>query len=96
MLIRKHGKIQGLPVIRKWHRGVGIRDATRPIRSLFMYPGYRRVVVDAAMTVDTREFSWFTVGFCSFNLCVESGKRGGELLWYMIYSCKICFHYTIE
>jgi hypothetical protein len=76
-----------------------MRDATRPIRSLFMYPGYRRVVVDAAMTVDTREFSWFTVGFCNFNLCVESGKGGGELQWYMIYSCKKCFyyfHYTIE
>ena len=27
------------PVIRKWHRGVGIRLATSPIRSLFMYPG---------------------------------------------------------
>lgn len=33
------------PVMRKWHRGVGIREATRPTRSLFMYPGYRRVVV---------------------------------------------------
>lgn len=24
------------PVIRKWRRGVGMRDAIRPIRSLFM------------------------------------------------------------
>ena len=32
-------------------------DATRPMRSLFIYPGYRRVVVDAAITVDTKEFS---------------------------------------
>jgi hypothetical protein len=40
-----------------------MRDATRPMRSLFMYPGYLRVVVDAAMTVDTKEFNWFTVGF---------------------------------
>ena len=45
------------PVIRKWHLGVGMRLATRPMRSLFMYPGYRRVVVDAAITVETREFS---------------------------------------
>ncbi len=27
------------PVIRKWQRGVGMSDATRPMRSLFMYPG---------------------------------------------------------
>ncbi len=27
------------PVIRKWRRGVGMSDAIRPIRSLFMYPG---------------------------------------------------------
>lgn len=26
------------PVMRKWQRGVGIRDATKPIRSLFIYP----------------------------------------------------------
>jgi hypothetical protein len=38
------------PVMRKWQRGVGMSDATRPIRSLFMYPGYRSVVVDAAIT----------------------------------------------
>lgn len=29
------------------------------------YPGYRSVVVEAAMTVDTREFSWLTVGLLS-------------------------------
>jgi hypothetical protein len=26
------------PVIRKWQRGVGIREATKPMRSLFIYP----------------------------------------------------------
>jgi hypothetical protein len=55
------------PVIRKWQRGVGISDATSPIRSLFIYPGYRSVVVLAAITVETSEFSWFTVGFASFR-----------------------------
>lgn len=49
--------------MRKWHLGVGIREATSPMRSLFMYPGYRSVVVDAAMTVLTMEFSCATVGF---------------------------------
>ena len=32
---------------------MGIREAIIPIRSLFMYPGYRRVVVLAAIIVDT-------------------------------------------
>ncbi len=27
------------PVMRKWHRGVGMREATRPTKSLFIYPG---------------------------------------------------------
>lgn len=44
------------PVTRKWHLGVGMSEATSPTRSLFMYPGYLRVVVDAAMTVETRLF----------------------------------------
>lgn len=51
------------PVIRKWHLGVGTREATRPTKSLFMYPGYLRVVVEADITVETREFNWLTVGF---------------------------------
>ena len=51
------------PVIKKWHRGVGIRLATKPTRSLFMYPGYRSVVVDAAITVDTSAFVCAKVGF---------------------------------
>lgn len=40
-------------VMRKWHRGVGISDARMLTRSLCMYPGYRRVVVLADMTVET-------------------------------------------
>ena len=44
------------PVIKKWQRGVGINEATKPIRSLFMYPGYLRVVVDADIIVLTMEF----------------------------------------
>jgi hypothetical protein len=43
-------------------------DATSPIRSLFIYPGYRSVVVEAAITVDTRELRLLTVGFWIFNL----------------------------
>ena len=41
------------PVIKKWHLGVGINEATSPIRSLFMYPGYLNVVVLAHIIVDT-------------------------------------------
>lgn len=51
------------PVIRKWHLGVGINDARRPTKSLFIYPGYRRVVVLADITVETSEFVWEKVGF---------------------------------
>lgn len=39
--------------MRKWHLGVGIREAIMPTRSLFMYPGYRSVVVEADITVET-------------------------------------------
>lgn len=49
-------------------------DATSPMRSLFMYPGYLRVVVDAAMTVLTIEFSWPTVGL---GIRSRSTYRGG-------------------
>ena len=34
-----------------------------PTRSLFMYPGYRSVVVDAAITVDTSALVCANVGF---------------------------------
>lgn len=37
----------------KFYLGVGIREATRPSRSLFRYPGYRNVVVLEAITVET-------------------------------------------
>lgn len=40
-------------VVKKWQRGVGISEETMPTRSLFIYPGYRSVVVLADMTVDT-------------------------------------------
>ncbi len=49
-------KINGVyPVIKKWHLGVGIKEAISPIKSLFMYPGYLKVVVDALIMVDTIE-----------------------------------------
>jgi hypothetical protein len=35
-----------------------------------MYPGYLRVVVEAAMTVDTREFVCAKVGFSMWSLSV--------------------------
>ena len=44
------------PVIKKWHLGVGINEAISPIKSLFIYPGYLKVVVDALIIVDTIEF----------------------------------------
>jgi hypothetical protein len=51
-------KVRGVyPVIKKWHLGVGMREAINPMRSLFMYPGYLNVVVLAAMTVDTFTFT---------------------------------------
>ena len=39
--------------MRKCRRGVGMSDAMMPTKSLFMYPGYRSVVVLAHITVDT-------------------------------------------
>lgn len=58
------------PVIKKWHLGVGIRDAIKPIKSLFMYPGYLKVSVDALIIVDTIEFVWANVGYYSLSLSV--------------------------
>ena len=51
------------PVIKKWHLGVGINEAINPIKSLFMYPGYLRVVVEADIIVLTIELVWAKVGF---------------------------------
>lgn len=55
------------PVIKKWHLGVGINEAINPTISLFMQPGYLRVVVDAAITVETIELIYSNVGCKSFN-----------------------------
>lgn len=49
------------PVIRKLHLGVGIKLANKPTISLFMYPGYLKVLVDAAITVEIRELVSLTV-----------------------------------
>jgi hypothetical protein len=40
-------------VIRKCVGGVGMREAIIPTRSLCLYPGYRSVVVEADITVET-------------------------------------------
>jgi hypothetical protein len=42
---------------------VGIKEARRPTRSLFIYPGYLKVVVLADITVETKEFVCANVGF---------------------------------
>lgn len=56
-------RIRGVyPVIKKWHLGVGIKEAINPIKSLFIYPGYLKVVVDALMIVETIEFVCANVG----------------------------------
>jgi hypothetical protein len=44
------------PVIKKCALGVGISEANKPTKSLFIYPGYLRVDVLAAITVETNEF----------------------------------------
>ena len=41
------------PVMRKWSLGVGISDAIKPIKSLFIYPGYLNVVVLVDIIVET-------------------------------------------
>ena len=56
------------PVIRKWHLGVGINEARIPTKSLFIYPGYLNVVVEALITVETNEFIYITVGFYILSL----------------------------
>ena len=55
------------PVMRKWHLGVGIKEAMSPTMSLFMYPGYHKVVVEAAITVDTIELIYSKVGCSNFS-----------------------------
>jgi hypothetical protein len=47
---------------------VGTKPANNPTKSLFIYPGYLKVVVDAAITVATNEFVYDTVGIGIFNL----------------------------
>jgi len=56
MLVAFLSTVKGVyPVIKKWHLGVGIKLATNPIKSLFIYPGYLRVVVEADIIVETIE-----------------------------------------
>jgi len=56
MLVAFLSTVRGVyPVIKKWHLGVGIKLATSPIKSLFMYPGYLKVVVEADIIVETIE-----------------------------------------
>lgn len=52
------------PVIRKCNCGVGINGAVRPIKLLFIYEGYRRVVVLTDIMVDTSVLIWAKLGFC--------------------------------
>ena len=47
---------------------MGTKPANKPTKSLFIYPGYLKVVVDAAITVATNEFVYDTVGIGIFNL----------------------------
>mmetsp|Transcript_4594 Transcript_4594/g.13024 ORF Transcript_4594/g.13024 Transcript_4594/m.13024 type:complete len:279 (+) Transcript_4594:484-1320(+) len=56
------------PAIKKWHCGTGMSEASSPIRSLFIYPGYRSVAVDAAMTVATSVFVCAMDGLSMCNL----------------------------
>lgn len=51
------------PVIRKCSCGVGIKGAVRPIKLLFIYDGYRNVVVLTDIIVDTRELICVKLGF---------------------------------
>ena len=47
-----------------------IHTATNPTKSLFIYPGYLKVVVDALMIVETIELVCAKVGCVSFSLSV--------------------------
>lgn len=51
------------PVIRKCSCGVAISGAINPIKLLFMYDGYRSVVVLTDIIVDTRVLICVNVGF---------------------------------
>ena len=42
------------PEIKKLHFGVGIKLANNPVKSLFIYPGYLKVEVLAAITVEIK------------------------------------------
>ena len=45
-------------------------EAIKPIKSLFMYPWYLKVVVDALIIVDTIELVCANVGYYNFSLSV--------------------------
>lgn len=55
------------PVIKKCNCGVGINGAVRPIRLLFMYDGYRSVVVLTDIIVDTSVLICAKLGFCNWQ-----------------------------
>ncbi len=86
--------------MRKCKRGVGMSEAIRPIRSLFMYPGQRRVVVLTDITVDTYKTQGFLNLYSpnaswqhkSNNRCFRSGKLNNV---YDTGNVDINFHYRI-
>lgn len=53
------------PVIKKCNCGVGINGAVKPIKLLFIYDGYRRVVVLTDIMVDTNVLICVKLGFYS-------------------------------
>ena len=56
------------PVMRKCRFGVGMSGAMSPIRSLFMYDGYRSVAVDVDMMVETSSLIWEKLGLVMWSL----------------------------
>ena len=61
--------------MRNWQRGVGIRDAKMPTNSLFMYDGYRKDCILAAMTVDTNWLVWSKDGVWTCSLSAHIRAR---------------------
>ena len=58
------------PVIKKWHLGVGTKGAIKLIISLFIYPGYLKVVVDEHITVLIKLLTWDNEGDSNLILSV--------------------------
>lgn len=73
------------PVIKKCNCGVGINGAVRPIKLLFIYDGYRNVVVLTDIMVDTSVLICVKLGFCKIVKESVNGLRRWNIILISVY-----------